>query len=34
MIASIAGNSVCLALTDYTDDNNVTEWNQVLDKVD
>lgn len=34
MILSIFGNSVCLALTDYTDDNNLTEWNQNLDTVD
>lgn len=34
MILSIFGNSVCLALTDYTDDNNLTEWNQNLNTVD
>ena len=34
MILSIAGNSILLAITDYTDDDNLTEWNKVLDKVD
>jgi len=34
MILSILGNSVCLAITDYADDNNETEWNQVLNQVD
>lgn len=34
MILSIAGNSVCLAITDYSDPDNLTLWNQKLDKVD
>lgn len=34
MILSIIGNSLCLAITDYTDDANITPRNQVLDKVD
>jgi hypothetical protein len=34
MILSILGNSVCLALNDYTDDNNETGWNQNLNKID
>lgn len=34
MIGCIAGNSILLAITDYTDDDNVTPWNQTLDKVD
>jgi len=34
MIGCIAGNSILLAITDYTDDDNVTEWNQRLENVD
>lgn len=34
MIMSIAGNSILLAIIDYTDDDNETEWNQWLDKID
>lgn len=34
MILSIAGNSILLAITDYTDDDNLTNWNKWLDKVD
>lgn len=34
MIFSIAGNSILLAITDYTDDDNLTKWNIVLDRVD
>jgi hypothetical protein len=34
MILSIIGNSICLALTDYNDDTNQTEWNQKLDLAD
>lgn len=34
MIASIAGNSVLLAITDYTDDDNVTNWNKRLEDID
>jgi len=34
MIMSIAGNSILLAMTDYTDDGNLTKWNQWLDNID
>lgn len=34
MILSIIGNSACLAMTDYSDENNSTEWNQILDRAD
>jgi hypothetical protein len=34
MILSIIGNSVCLAMTDYNDDLNLTKWNQGLDLAD
>ena len=34
MILSIAGNSILLAITDYQDDENLSDWNQWLDKVD
>jgi hypothetical protein len=27
-------NSICLALTDYSDDNNLTIWNKRLDTID
>jgi hypothetical protein len=28
------GNSICLALTDYSDENNDSEWNKRLDYID
>ena len=34
MILSIIGNSICLAMTDYNDDENRTKWNQRLDLAD
>jgi voltage-dependent calcium channel L type alpha-1D len=34
MIFSIAGNSILLAITDYTDDTNSSSYNQTLDKID
>lgn len=34
MILSIAGNSICLAMNDYSDEENITRWNQRLDHVD
>ncbi len=34
MILSIFGNSILLAITDYTDDSNNSEWNNWLDKID
>jgi hypothetical protein len=34
MILSIVGNSTLLALIDYTDDDNITEWNKWLEKID
>ena len=34
MLFSILGNSICLALFDYSDDQNKSAWNQTLDKVD
>jgi hypothetical protein len=34
MVLSIIGNSIVLALGDYSDDDNLTEWNQRLDKID
>jgi len=34
MILSILGNSICLAMTDYTDPDNLSEWNKKLDKAD
>jgi hypothetical protein len=33
-ILPIVGNSICLALTDYTDEDNLTEWNQNLNAAD
>jgi hypothetical protein len=34
MVLSIIGNSIVLALADYTDEDNLTEWNQKLDLAD
>lgn len=34
MILSILGNSICLAMNDFEDDNNLTLWNQRLDVAD
>jgi voltage-dependent calcium channel L type alpha-1D len=34
MILSIIGNSICLALTDYSDEDNLTIWNQRLGLAD
>jgi len=34
MTLIIGFNSLLLAITDYTDDDNKTEWNQWLDKID
>ena len=34
MILTIMGNSICLALTDYSDENNDSEWNKRLDYID
>lgn len=34
MLTAIAGNSLLLAVIDYTDDRNATVWNQWLDKID
>ncbi len=34
MILCIIGNSICLAITDYNDDENKTKWNITLDHVD
>jgi Ion transport protein len=34
MVASIAGNSILLTIINYNDDENLTEWNQIVDKID
>ena len=34
MILTIFGNSLCLALNDYQDEDNQTEWNKTLQKID
>ncbi len=34
MIISIVGNSICLAMTDYNDEENKTDWNKKLEKAD
>lgn len=34
MILTIFGNSLCLALTDYQDEDTQTQWNKTLQKID